>query len=70
MPLFEFECKACKHRFEQFFHGGGKRNVRCPDCGSKGCTKLFSGFATKGAAGRGGASCWGCTSSSCTGCGR
>lgn len=32
MPIFEYVCKKCEHRFERFIQG--RQRPRCPECGS------------------------------------
>ena len=37
MPIYEFRCEACDHRFEELVGshvGVGEEDVRCPECGS------------------------------------
>jgi putative FmdB family regulatory protein len=33
MPLYEYECKKCKHRFEKILKFSDKPMKKCPDCG-------------------------------------
>jgi putative FmdB family regulatory protein len=45
MPIYEFECKACGHRFEELVgsHVGlDAEDVKCPECGSEGVERLVS----------------------------
>lgn len=45
MPTFEFECKSCKHRYDEicsFDETGKYPKVVCPECGSKRKEKLMS----------------------------
>jgi putative FmdB family regulatory protein len=44
MPLFEFACQACGHRFETLVTGS--RTPSCPVCASTALDKLISSFAT------------------------
>lgn len=45
MPLFEYKCLTCNHKFEKFLVKS-KKEQQCPEC--KGiATKQFSLFATK-----------------------
>jgi len=48
MPLFEYECKSCGHRFEVLVYGS--KTPVCPRCEGKNLDRLLSTFAT-GAAG-------------------
>jgi len=43
MPIFEYRCEACGHRFELLVFGSEK--PACPKCSSKRIEKLLSGFA-------------------------
>jgi putative FmdB family regulatory protein len=45
MPLYEFECKKCKHKYEELakFDPEGKyKGVACPECNSKSKKRLHS----------------------------
>ena len=42
MPLFEFECNACKHRFEELVLSSSKTVEECPNCHEKDVKKLVS----------------------------
>jgi putative FmdB family regulatory protein len=33
MPLYEYECKKCKHRFEEIRKFSDKQPTKCPECG-------------------------------------
>ncbi len=52
MPLYEFNCRACGHRFETLVTGS--RTPPCPQCDSLELDKLYStfGMATAGSKGR------------------
>jgi putative FmdB family regulatory protein len=43
MPLFEYRCRACERRFEEFVLGDAR--PRCPACASPKLEKLLSVFA-------------------------
>ena len=43
MPLFEYRCRDCGKRFEEFVLGDAK--PRCPACRSSKLAKLLSVFA-------------------------
>jgi putative FmdB family regulatory protein len=51
MPIFEYVCRKCRHRFEKIVHGGAR--PECPACHSRRLEKQLSVFAanTKGAGG-------------------
>ena len=42
MPLFEFECNACKHHFEELVLSSSKTVEECPKCHEKDVRKLVS----------------------------
>jgi putative FmdB family regulatory protein len=33
MPLYEYQCKKCKHRFEKILKFSDKPVKKCPECG-------------------------------------
>jgi putative FmdB family regulatory protein len=33
MPLYEYECKKCHHRFEKIQKFSARHTKKCPDCG-------------------------------------
>ena len=50
MPIYEFQCVACRHLFEDFFTKPvDKPTAKCPECGGKG-KKIISnvGLVFKG----------------------
>ena len=40
MPIYEYECKACGHEFEQLIRTGDV--PRCPSCKGQDLTRLLS----------------------------
>ncbi|HOK07558.1 MAG TPA: zinc ribbon domain-containing protein [Syntrophales bacterium] len=47
MPLYDFECPKCAHRFEAFRRmNEGWEDLPCPACGAPGPRKLVSAFKT------------------------
>ena len=51
MPTYEYECKACSHRFERFQSITEKPIRKCPECGKLQARRLISagaGFIFKG----------------------
>ncbi|MEW5876641.1 MAG: zinc ribbon domain-containing protein [Acidobacteriota bacterium] len=47
MPLYEYRCEACGHRFEVWQRmGAGSQGVSCPQCGSQEVKKVLSTFAS------------------------
>lgn len=47
MPLFEYECRKCKTRFEQLVYNSDTA-VKCRSCGSSDLIQLLSTFAVAG----------------------
>lgn len=45
MPIFEYECKKCGHRFEALLKSASDPAPGCPDCGASGAKRLLSRFA-------------------------
>ncbi|MGH7256175.1 MAG: FmdB family zinc ribbon protein [Nitrospirales bacterium] len=43
MPIFEYLCKSCGHKFEQIVYGTNTPD--CPSCQASGVEKQISGFA-------------------------
>jgi len=51
MPIYEYECSYCSHKFQQLQHVDDKMPEVCPNCGKKGGVhKLIShaSFVLKG----------------------
>ena len=48
MPLFEFSCKKCGHKFEELLSVSerDRGDIKCPACGSARVDQGFSAFAT------------------------
>jgi putative FmdB family regulatory protein len=51
MPLYEYRCESCDHRFEALVQGSEKPT--CSACGAARLQKLFSAFAVSSSSGRG-----------------
>jgi putative FmdB family regulatory protein len=49
MPIYEYVCKKCRHRFETIVHGSSK--AACPSCGTSRLEKQLSVFAVGGGSG-------------------
>jgi putative FmdB family regulatory protein len=45
MPIYEYECKKCKKRFEHLLKNARDLPSGCPHCGGKNIEKVFSGFS-------------------------
>jgi len=43
MPTYEYECRQCSHRFEQFQSITEDPIKRCPKCGKNSVRRLFGG---------------------------
>ena len=49
MPLYEYECQACRETFEVLQRvGAGSQGLACPSCGGSDLHKEFSTFAASG----------------------
>jgi putative FmdB family regulatory protein len=56
MPIYEYKCRACNHRFSVLQRvGAGNEDLRCEKCGEPRPIKQFSTFASSGTAGDAGA---------------
>jgi len=44
MPIYEYQCKNCSHKFEKLVFG--KEKIKCPKCQSGNLKKLLSTFST------------------------
>lgn len=42
MPIYEYKCKKCNHKFEELVFGNKK--MKCPKCGSDDLKKLIPTF--------------------------
>jgi len=42
VPLYEYECQACHHRFERIQKFSDRLVRKCPSCGKKKVKKLLS----------------------------
>jgi putative FmdB family regulatory protein len=47
MPLYEFDCSGCGHRFEALVRPGSPPS--CPACGSEALDRILSSFAVSSA---------------------
>jgi putative FmdB family regulatory protein len=48
MPIFEFRCRKCNHKFEElvFSSASDLAQISCPQCGEKAAEKLLSTFCS------------------------
>lgn len=73
MPIFEFHCHDCGTDFEKLVFGGDPE-VECPECKKPNCERLMSACNAKvgakltASSAGGGASCTGCSATSCSTC--
>jgi putative FmdB family regulatory protein len=57
MPIYEFKCLSCGHRFEQLCRmGEDGAGLLCPKCGESGPKRCQSTFFARSASGGGGRS--------------
>lgn len=49
MPIFEYKCRKCGHKFEKLVFG--KEEIKCPKCQSTFLDKLFSTFSVSAKSG-------------------
>ncbi|NLL19139.1 MAG: zinc ribbon domain-containing protein [Clostridia bacterium] len=70
MPTYDFTCKSCNHQFSLFTSISGKKEAKCPKCGSQELTQRMTGFlyAKSGGGNNSGSSCSGGSCSGCSGC--
>jgi putative FmdB family regulatory protein len=48
VPIYEFACRSCAHRFEELVKANGSSPiVPCPSCGSDQTLRLMSAFAVR-----------------------
>lgn len=47
MPIYEYRCERCGHRFDALQRvGDDGSSLHCPECGHQKVEKQFSAFAT------------------------
>ncbi len=64
MPIYEYKCKKCRHKFEEFQSvGATNEGLVCPNCGEPKPERLLSMFGATGTTVSIGSSA-GCSSSS------
>lgn len=63
MPMFEYQCQECGHRFEALVIAN-RRPDACPRCKSPEIEKQFSTFGLGGGGGFASSSSWGSSCSS------
>lgn len=68
MPIYEYECKKCKRRFEHLLKSARDLPSACPHCGGKSLEKAFSSFSVATAGGKDASlpsTCASCPSAAC-----
>jgi len=45
MPIYEYRCGACAHRYEALLQGRDEATPECPKCGASQSEKMLSAFA-------------------------
>ncbi|WP_084170881.1 FmdB family zinc ribbon protein [Desulfofalx alkaliphila] len=72
MPIYEFRCQSCQHKFERLCQlGETGENLTCPKCQANKPKRVMSSFRSDSAdslRGSRGDSCTSCTSSNCAAC--
>nr|MDD6336339.1 zinc ribbon domain-containing protein [bacterium] len=70
MPLLDFKCRACGHRFEELVSLNHEGEVACPKCGSRELARVYEGPCAFGASCGKGQGAGGCSGSCahCKGC--
>jgi putative FmdB family regulatory protein len=76
MPLYEYQCANCAHRFEMLRPmSQADSPAACPRCAEVGARRMISVFAAVGKDGgssrmvAGGGGCGSCSSKNCASCG-
>ena len=46
MPIFDFECRKCGHKFDLIISNADKEKAKCPQCGAMNLKQLLSSFST------------------------
>lgn len=70
VPIYEFRCRECGHRFEKLCPmGEDGKNLQCPKCGAGTPKRIMSAFSAQGTEGAAGSGCGTCSSSNCSSCG-
>jgi putative FmdB family regulatory protein len=64
MPIYEFECKKCRSRFDYLVRAS-QDGISCPKCKSKNLRRLISSFAFNSKDSQGNITA---SSSGCSGC--
>ncbi|MDD4171137.1 MAG: zinc ribbon domain-containing protein [Syntrophomonas sp.] len=46
MPIFDFKCQECGHKFDLMISNADKDKAQCPQCGTTNLQQLLSSFST------------------------
>ena len=46
MPLFEFKCTKCGHKFDLIISYANKNKATCPQCGAENPKQMLSQFSS------------------------
>ena len=58
MPIYEYKCGKCDHRFDALQKvGEDGKELKCPECGADHPTKVFSTFASGDSSAKSSSSC-------------
>jgi putative FmdB family regulatory protein len=58
VPIYEYQCKVCQHRFDALQKmGEDGTELKCPKCGEGNPNKLFSAFSSSTPSGESASSC-------------
>jgi putative FmdB family regulatory protein len=49
VPIYEYECRGCRHQFEFLLLPGSREIPECPACHGADLDRLLSGFAVNSA---------------------
>ena len=69
MPIYDYKCKRCGHRFEQMRAIARRDDAVCPKCGAA-VTRVYEGRWAMGPKTSGGGCSCGGNCSGCSGCSR
>jgi putative FmdB family regulatory protein len=47
MPIYEYRCQKCEHRFEEYLSTSDKPVPPCPECKSKKVERIWSSIFTE-----------------------
>lgn len=67
MPNYDFSCEECGNQFSQLTSIAGRKDVKCPKCGSEKIVQRLTGFLYA-KSGDGNSGCSGGSCGSCSGC--